>query len=333
METSRQIRWGILGNANIARVCVAPAIAKSRNGTLAAVASRQASRAAELADQHGAAAVEGYQQLLDDPSIDAVYIPLLNHLHLPWTLKALAAGKHVLVEKPIALNATEAAQMAEAAQQADRQLMEAFMWRFHPRSIRIKELVTSGALGAIGSIRAAFTFPVTQDESNGRLFSAETGGGSLLDVGSYCVSVARWMLDAEPLRVSATAIWQSGVDVNFVGTLEFASGALAVVESGFKSALQQTYTILGDKAAITLPHDAFVPWEKDAAFEQRAFDQELGETIVTSGADEYQLMVEHFANAILAGEAVAFSAEDSVKQMRVLDALKLAAQTGKTITL
>ncbi len=328
-----KIRWGILGNANIARVCVAPAIAKSRNGVLAAVGSRRLAKAVELASPYDATALPSYDGVLADPTIDAVYIPLPNHLHLPWTLKALEAGKHVLVEKPIALNADEATRMADAAKQSGTLLMEAFMWRFHPRSRRIKALVDAGELGQIGSMRAAFTFPVVQDEGNTRLFSAEMGGGSLLDVGSYGVSAARWMLGREPVRVSASAVWHSGVDVNFVGTLEFANGALAVIESGFHSSLQQTYTILGNKAAVTLPHDAYVPWEKDATFELRRFDQEVGETIVTDGADEYKLMIEHFAAAALGETHLDFPPDESVAQMRVLDALKLSAQTGKAITL
>lgn len=330
---SQQVRWGILGNANIARVCVAPAIAKSRNGTLAAVGSRSQQRAADLAKKHGARAVGSYDAILNDPNIDAVYIPLPNHLHLPWTIKALEAGKHVLVEKPIALNAAEAQQMADAAAQHGKLLMEAFMWRFHPRSQRIRKLVQDGKLGKIGSIRAAFTFPVQPNADNERLFSAEMGGGSLLDVGTYAVSVARWMLDAEPVRVSASAIWQNGIDINFSATLTFASGTLTNIESGFLSSLQQTYTILGDKAAITTPHDAFVPWEKDATFELRPFDKETGKTVKTKGADEYQLMVEHFADAVLGKTDLAFSPAESVGQMRVLDALRISAETGQAVTL
>ncbi|MEM8860862.1 MAG: Gfo/Idh/MocA family oxidoreductase, partial [Chloroflexota bacterium] len=190
----KKVNWGILGNATIGRVCVVPAIAKSSNGRVQAVGSRAIERARELTDAHGGTAVEGYEAVLQDPAVDAVYVPLPNHLHKEWTIKALEAGKHVLVEKPFAMNAAEAEEMVACAKANDRYLMEAFMWRFHPRSQKIKQMIKDGELGKIGSIRTAFTFPVQRDGTNERLFLPEMGGGSLWDVGTYGVSVARWML-------------------------------------------------------------------------------------------------------------------------------------------
>ena len=141
------VRWGVLGTAQIAKVCVIPAIVKSKNGVLQAIASRDLAKAQALVEKHRqGVAYTGYAALLEDPEIDAVYIPLPNHLHKEWTIKALGAGKHVLVEKPFAMNAGEAEAMAEAAQRHERLLMEAFMYRFHPRSQRIKQLVEEGAL-------------------------------------------------------------------------------------------------------------------------------------------------------------------------------------------
>ena len=237
--------------------------------------------------------------LLEDPEIDAVYIPLPNQLHKEWTIKALGAGKHVLVEKPFAMNAREAEAMEEAAQRYDRLLMEAFMYRFHPRSQRIKQLVDEGALGKISLIRSAFTFPVKRDGSNERLFLPEMGGGSLWDVGCYGVSLARWLLGEEPTAVSAQADYsEEGVDTNFAGTLRFPSGALAVIESSFTAALQQTFSVTGESGAIELPHDAFIPWEKDATFTLRGANDEHGQIVTIPGADEYQLMIEHFADAV-----------------------------------
>ena len=320
------INWGILGNATIGRVCVVPAIAKSHNGRVQSIGSRSLERATELTDQHGGLPVKGYDSVLEDPAVDAVYIPLPNHLHKEWVIKALKAGKHVLVEKPFAMNAAEAEEMVTCAKENDRYLMEAFMYRFHPRTQYIRKMVQDGKLGKIGSIRTAFTFPVTRDGSNERLFLPEMGGGSLWDVGAYGVSIARWMLGEEPVSVSASAvIGESGVDINFVGTMQFDSGAVAVVESGFLSHLQQTYSIMGDAGAIELPHDAFIPWEKDATFIHRKNNEETGETITIQGADEYQLMVEHFADTVLGNAAEVIDPADSVAQMRVLDALKKSA--------
>ncbi|MBR9987341.1 MAG: Gfo/Idh/MocA family oxidoreductase [Desulfosarcina sp.] len=212
-----KIQWGIMGNATIARKCVIGAIQKSRNGSVRALASRSPEKARDVAGQHGIPNLYGsYQALLDDPAVTAVYIPLPNHLHGPWTLNALAAGKHVLCEKPLACNAKEAEAMAAAAQKADRLLMEAFMYRFHPRSRRIKQMVEQGEIGATRLVRAAFCYlmaaEVLQSGVIARL-QVEMGGGALLDVGCYGVSVARWLMNAEPVSVQAQASFHpSGVD-------------------------------------------------------------------------------------------------------------------------
>ncbi len=328
---SEQVKWGVLGNANIARVCVIPAIQKSRNGTIHAIASRSLAKAQELVQQHHIPQAYGnYEALLANPAIDAVYIPLPNHLHKPWTLRALAAGKHVLCEKPFALNAIEAQQMTEAAKSAGLLLMEAFMYRFHPRSQRIKQLVEQGAIGVPRLIRATFSFNL-RDPQNIRL-RPEMGGGALMDVGCYGVSVARWLLNAEPEQIQAQAIYgPSGVDLTFVGLLRFSGGELAVVEASFVSALQQTWTVVGSEGTIELPHDAFIPWEKPAIFYLRGLEDEVGTVHTTAGADEYQLMVESFADAVLGRTGLPFDPLDSVNNMRVLHALSEAGRASARI--
>lgn len=320
------LNWGVLGSAMIARVCVIPAIQKSRNGTVHAIASRSMERAQELAQQHRIPHVyDSYDALLKNSEIEAVYIPLPNNLHLPWTLRALEAGKHVLCEKPLALDASEAQQMVEAARSADLRLMEALMYRFHPRSRRIKQLVDDGRIGLPRLIRIAFTFNLS-DQNNMR-YRPEMGGGALMDVGCYGVSLARWLLGAEPVQVQAQAVYSaSGVDVNFVGTLRFPEGQLAVIEASLISALQQTYSVVGSVGAIELPHDAFIPWEKEAVFTLRGVEDEAGVVHSVPGADEYQLMVEHFAEAALGNAPLAFEPLDSVKNMRVVDALRQSAR-------
>jgi predicted dehydrogenase len=278
-----------------------------------------------------------YEALLQDPAIDAVYIPLPNHLHLPWTLKALSAGKHVLCEKPIACTAQEAQEMARAADRGNLFLMEAFMYRFHPRSREIKQLVSEGRIGKPRLVRSAFCFHMAEEMlasgDNVRL-KASMGGGALLDVGCYSVSVARWMMGAEPTQVQAQAIYHdTGVDVHVVGTLQFPGGGLATLEASFVSALQQTFTVVGTAGAIDLPHDAFIPWLHDAEYFQRSRDQEAGNRIVVPAADEYQLMVEHFNDAVLGKSKLNFLFEDSIANMKVLDALAKAALTGNTVKL
>jgi predicted dehydrogenase len=326
----------VLGNATIARKCVIPAIQRSRNGRVHALATRRPADAALVAaENHIARIYDRYETLLEDPAVDAVYLPLPNPLHRPWTLRALSAGKHVLCEKPIACNAQEAQEMAAAAGRDHRLLMEALMYRFHPRSREIKQVVSSGRIGKPCSVHAAFCFHMAEEVletgGNARL-RADGGGGALLDVGCYGVSVARWMMGAEPTQVQAQAIYRdTGVDVHVVGTLRFPGGGLAALEASFVSALRQTYSVVGTEGAIDLPHDAFIPWQHDAEYFQRGRDQETGNRIVVPGADEYQLMVEHFSDAVLEKSKLDFQVEDSIANMRVLDALATAALTGNTV--
>ena len=331
-----RIKWGVLGNALIARKCVIPAIQKSRNGRVHALATSSPATVAAVVDQNQIRQVyDNYDELIADPAIDAVYIPLPNHLHHPWTLKALSAGKHVLCEKPLACNAREARDMADQAAASGKLLMEAFMYRFHPRSRRIKQIVDDGGIGTPCLIRSSFCFHMDDEilhrGDNIRL-KPEMGGGALMDVGCYSVSVARWFLGAEPLKVQAQAEYHpAGVDVHIAGTLGFADGKLAVFEASFISALQQTYSVVGSNGALELPHDAFIPWEKDALYSQRRVDEETGRDHLIPGADEYQLMVEHFADAVLGRKKLRYAVEDSIANMRALDALSEAAHTGKTI--
>lgn len=331
-----RVNWGILGNSTIGRVCVLPAIHKSNNGRIKALGTRRPDQAAELARVNQIERVyDSYDQVIADPEIDAVYIPLPNHLHLSWTIKALHGGKHVLCEKPLACNAADARVMAAAAKSNDRLLMEALMYRFHPRSHRVKAMVTNGAIGRVRLVRAAFCFTMEPNllEKGGNYRLDETvGGGALLDVGTYVVSIARWLLGEEPLTVQAQAIFPKRfkVDIHAVGSMRFASEALATFEVSFCSGLQQTYTIVGSDGVIELPHDAFIPWEKDAIIEWRKKDEESGEKIVIPGADEYQLMVEHFSTAVLQGEQLEVLPEETIANLEVLDALALAAHSCQT---
>jgi predicted dehydrogenase len=335
---AEKIKWGILGNANIARVCVIPALQKSSNSTAYALASRSPESARQVAAQNKIPHVyDSYGKLLKDPRIQVIYIALPNHLHHSWTLDALKAGKHVLCEKPLACNAEQARDMADTARNSGLLLMEAFMYRFHPRSRRIKEIVDSGSIGTPRLVRSAFCYAMAQkllDSGDGARLKPEMGGGALLDVGCYSVSVARWLFGCEPTRVQGQALYHSGgADVHFTGTLRFSDQGLATLEASFVSALQQTYTVIGSRGAIEMPHDAFIPWEKDALYTVRDKDSEQGSQHVVPGADEYQLMVEHFAEAVMEQTPLAYGPEYSVFNMKVLDALSQAARSGRTITL
>ena len=333
-----KIKWGVLGNASIARICIIPAIQRSRNGVVHGLATRDPENARSVAADHNINHLyNSYDDLLADPAIDIVYNPLPNHLHHAWTLKALKRGKHVLCEKPLACSAAEAQEMADVAAQAGLLLMESFSYRFHPRSREIKQKIDQGVIGKPCLVRSAFCFHMNDDMlqsgDNARL-KPDMGGGALLDVGCYGVSVARWLIGSEPTTAQAQAVYHpSGVDLQLVGTLRFEDGKMALLEAGFISALQQTYTVVGSDGAIDLPHDAFIPWEKNAVYTLRKKDEEVGEKHVTPAADEYQLMVEHFSDAVLGRTELNYTPDDSIANMRVLDALAEAAKTGSTVNI
>ena len=239
--------------------------------------------------------MQGYQAVLDDPEVDAVYIPLPNHLHREWAIRALAAGKHVLCEKPLALNAAEALEMADAARASGRLLMEAVMYRFHPR---IRSIVAGLQAERPGSIWASFGFHL-DSPGNYRLDPA-MGGGALLDVGTYTISIARWIL-GEPEWVRASARSQA-VDLTVSMTLGFASGARAFLLASFDTPEVQ---------------------------ELRAGSQRIDRPFTwMEGGDPYQLMVEEFSAAALAGLPAPLPLEDSIANLRVVDGVRRSLETG-----
>lgn len=332
------VAWGILGNAAIARSCIIPAIQKSKNGVVYALASRTPGSAKEFCKVHEITRIySSYDELLSDRHINAIYNPLPNHLHHSFTIKALRQGKHVICEKPLACCEQEAVEMVEAAHRAGLLLMESWSYRFHPRTILIKKMIRDGAIGKPALLRTAFCFHLDD-----QCFSCQDvfrlnpamGGGALLDVGCYGVSLARCLLGSDPIEVQAQSVYHtSGVDIHTVGSLRFPGNTLATIEASFVTALQQTYTVVGSDGVIELPHDAFIPWEKEACFTLRGQKEETGEWHHCKGADAYQLMVEHFSDAVMGKLQLAFPSEESIYNMQVLDALARSAKSGKTIYL
>jgi predicted dehydrogenase len=194
-------------------------------------------------------------------------------------------------------------------------------------------VVAAGLLGQIRVIRTAFTFQLEAASDNYRL-DPSRGGGALLDAGTYGVSLARWLLNEEPTTVQAEAVYgSSGIDQTMVATLRFASGCLAMVEASFEAALQQTYAVVGSEAAVELPHDAFIPWEKPAHFRLRCGKDPEGQLETVAGVDEYRRMVEHFADAVLGRTSLAYTPDDSVHNMEVLDAIARAARERRPVAL
>ncbi len=332
-----KLRWGILGNALIARKCVMPAISASKNGTVYGLGTSRLDEAEPQVEAHGIVQLtEDYDDLLGNPGIDAVYVPLPNHLHQHWVIRALEAGKHVLCEKPLACSSAEAVTMAETAFHHGRLLMEAQMYRFHPRTQRIAQMVAEGAIGIPRLVRAAFCFSMSEDllasGANYRLNSVP-GGGALFDVGCYGVGIARLFLKQRVSRVQALTLERngSGIDLHLVGNLQFEGIALASIEASFCSGLQQTYTVIGNGGAIEVPHDGFIPWENDALIFHRIGDSDTAESIVIPGIDQYRLMVEHFSDRVADGGAPLVSLEDSIRTLAVLDALAESARSGISV--
>ena len=259
----------MLGAARIAASDVLPAIAASDNGRVVAIASRDPKRAKQMAGGfEGARAAGSYDELLADQEIDGVYIPLVNSDHKPWTIRALEAGKHVLCEKPLALNAAEAEEMAAAAQRSGKHLMEAAMYRFHPRTRGFVETLTDPIY-----VQASFGFTL-QDKTDFRLRSA-LGGGALLDVGFYGVSVARWIL-GEPSEVLARSRLRHGTDMTTSALLQFPGGETAAVWASFESAEDQDLTVVTREGVNRL---------------ERPFNS-------ARKPDQYQLMVESFGESV-----------------------------------
>ncbi len=326
-----KINWGILGTAKIAVNKVIPALQKSSLGTVVALASRDAFKARAVASQLGIARVhDSYEALLADPGIDAVYIPLPNHLHVPWSLKALAAGKHVLCEKPIALNAREAAELATAARKYPHQkIMEAFMYRFHPQWLRAREIIASGGIGELRAVHSHFSY-WNVDPHNIRNIGA-IGGGGMMDIGCYCVSFARWLYDSEPRRVLGMVEMDPtfGTDRLASGILDFGRGTATFTCSTQLSPYQRA-NIFGTEGRLELEIPVNAPADRPARLWHQHGATVTALTLET--CDQYTLQADAFARAILDDTPVPTPLDDAVGNMRTIEAVFASARAGTWLT-
>jgi D-xylose 1-dehydrogenase (NADP+, D-xylono-1,5-lactone-forming) len=318
MPSSGVVRWGILGPGSIATRFMRHA-REAANAEVVAVGSRTRERAAAFAATFGIPGVHAsYEALLGDPGVDAVYIGLPNSLHHPWTMRALAAGKHVLCEKPYSRNPAEVAEAFDAADAADRVLMEAFMWRHTPQARRFLELLPE--VGTLQSIRASFSFLI-DDLADVRL-RGDLDGGSLMDVGCYSVSGARLAAGSEPLHVvGEQTLAPSGVDMTFAGLLRFQDDVIATIASGFTSD-DASLEAVGDAGILAMRS----PWQGKA----RALwlgDREIPVTPV----DPYPLELENMSAAIFGETTPLLGREDALGQARTIAALYESAATGTAV--
>ncbi|GMV32305.1 MAG: gfo/Idh/MocA family oxidoreductase [Chloroflexi bacterium CFX1] len=333
---NRTLNWGLLSTARINRALIKPLRASKRTRLLG-VASRSLSNAQAYAREWDIPRAYGsYDDLLNDPEIDIIYNPLPNHLHAGWTIKTLKAGKHVLCEKPLALSLEEVDEIIAASKETGRIATEAFMYRHHEQTLKVKALTEEGAIGKLQLIRGAFTFTLAR-EGNYR-FVKEYGGGSLWDVGCYPVSYARMIVGAEPAevfgwQVAGAALSESkdpgGYDESFYGQARFENGAILQFDCGFKSQIRTFIEIVGSEGTIHIPNP-FKPGLKNEIHLKRG-DRE--ETLKIAGSEPYRGEVEDMRDAILNNAPPRISLADSRGNTAVLLSLLESAKLGAPIRL
>jgi len=293
---------------------------------IVAVASREPAVAERYARERGIPRAHGaYGELLADPQIEVVYISLPNSLHVEWTMRALHAGKHVLCEKPLTRRAADVRHAFDLAQRRGLVLMEGFMYRHHPQTRRLLELVDGGAIGCLRMIRGAFSFVASAPDVR---LSAALGGGALMDVGCYCVNGAR-MLGGEPERVAAEqSIGGDGVDVAFAATMRFRGEVLAHFDAGLALAPRDEFELVGDGGVLFLDD----PWHcRTPLIELRRGG--AVERIEIEPADPYRLEAENMSAAVRGAAAPLLGRDDATGQARTIEALYEAADTGQAVTL
>jgi predicted dehydrogenase len=329
---TERVSWGVISSAQIGLNTVIPAIQASRNCRAVALGSPHAENVRERVSGLGVARLyDTYAAVLDDPEVTAVYNPLPNAMHAEWTIRAAEKGKHVLCEKPLALTVAEGERMRDACRRAGVWLMEAFMYRFHPQHARARALIADGAIGPLRLIRSAFTFHLDRSLKTNVRFSKELWGGSMMDVGCYCINSSRWYFGAEPVAVSARATISDefGVDTNMLAIMAFPEGHAQWVSSLDMTGMQQV-EIVGERGRIEIP-SAFVPGKGDVRIRLSRGGQQ--EEIVIPGVDQYQLQVEHFADCILKNEAPMLPPDDALANTRVIEAIRRAAADARRVRL
>ncbi|NWG06705.1 MAG: Gfo/Idh/MocA family oxidoreductase [Chloroflexi bacterium] len=323
---SKVLNWGLLSTARINRALIPPLQVSRRNKLLAVASRSQATADAYAKEKKIPRAYGSYEALLADPEIDVIYNPLPNHLHAEWTIKAVQAGKHVLCEKPLALSVEEVDAIREAARKHGRMVAEAFMYRHHPQTLKVQEIVQSGSLGTLKLIRGSFTFVLTR-EGDVRL-KPEWGGGSIWDVGCYPISYARTVVGEEPLEVFGwQVIGSTGIDETFAGQMRFGNGVIAQFDSSFVIPFHAFMEVVGTEGTLNIPHP-FKPGEKETIYLTRG---DKTETIKVKGQELYIGEVEDMADAILLGKRPRVSLEESRANVAVIRAFLESARTGMPV--
>ena len=315
----KKVRWGIMSTANIGRQKVIPAMQAGEFCEVVAIASRNKEQATTAATQLKIPVVyDSYEALLSDPEIDAVYIPLPNHLHVPWSIKALQAGKHVLCEKPIALSVAEAEKLVTAARQYPQlKIMEAFMYRFHPQWQLAKQMVDQGKIGALRTIHSFFSY-FNADPANIRN-QADIGGGGIMDIGCYNISLSRFIFGKEPSAISAIAEYDPVMQTDRIasGMMDFETGT-ATFTCSTQLTPYQRVNIFGTDGRIEIDIPFNAPPDRPTKLWLHA-NGGTKETVFDA-INQYTLQGDAFSKAILNNEPVPTPLEDGVNNMRVIEA-------------
>ncbi|HVU90234.1 MAG TPA: Gfo/Idh/MocA family oxidoreductase [Pirellulales bacterium] len=316
---TRPLNFGILGCARIVRRAIAAALAATPAAQLSAIASRDQQTARAWADEYRIPTVhDSYEALIADPTIDAVYIPLPNELHKPWVLAAAAAGKHVLCEKPLALNAAEAQEMVDACRRHRVILFEAFMWRHQARVAHARKMLAGGQLGELRLVKMDFSFDI--DRTDWRL-DPRRGGGAIYDLGCYGINAARLFTGAEPVEVQARAHkYQTGVDMTMSMLLRFPRDVVALLDCSFECPYRNRIEIVGTAGAIELPEGVLPSPETELVLRHG----ETVDTIRFPKHDQYVGEIECFCASVAAGRLLD-PAEDGLANVQVIDAVRRAA--------
>jgi D-xylose 1-dehydrogenase (NADP+, D-xylono-1,5-lactone-forming) len=321
------MKWGLLSTANI-NAKLLGGVRGTEEATVVAVASRDRPRAEGFWRANGIRrALGSYEELLEDAEVEAIYNPLPNSMHVPWTVRALEAGKHVLCEKPLTRRPAQAEEAFAAAERAGRLLMEAFMWRHHPQTRRLRELLDEGVIGRLRLVRACFSFPL-RDPEDIRL-NGELDGGGLMDVGCYCVSGSRFVTGAEPERVSAeSVIGGKGVDIALSATLRFPDDVLAQFDCGLSVGHRHELEAIGEQGSLFLAD----PWHGRSPGIRLTRGEEV-EAIEIADANPYSHQLENFARAARGEERPRLGLEDALAQARTIEALYASAEAGRAVAL
>ena len=331
-----KLRWGILGAARVNERLL-PAIVEASNSELVAIASRRPEAAAETLAKYapkisGVKTYDALEDLLADAYVQAVYIPLANHEHAEWALKAIAAGKHVLIEKPMAITVADIEAIEIAAKKHQVKVMEGFMYRFHPQHQRVKEIIASGVIGEVRFAKASYSFMMRPARMYRLANDTDLGGGAMWDIGPYAIHTLRHCFDVDPISVTAMAKYaDTGADITTSGVIDFGDGKRGHFDTSFECSRQSEYTLIGTKGGLKchtvwqLPGTNDVPmiswWSEDGRKAEETYP----------ASNHFNLEIEHFSDCVLNDKSPLLSFDDAKKNCKAIVATLESAATGKAV--